>query len=64
MYLAPQDVLVTIEVNLVDRLDTDKIESVIVNIKHKVKQANPYVTPAKVFVELCNRSMVLLYMNI
>jgi cation diffusion facilitator family transporter len=52
MYLAPQDVLVTIEVNLVDGLDTDKIESVIDNIKQKVKQAIPYVNPAKVFVEL------------
>jgi divalent metal cation (Fe/Co/Zn/Cd) transporter len=52
MYLAPQDVLFTIEVNLVDGLDTDKIESVIDNIKQKVKQAIPYVNPAKVFVEL------------
>ena len=50
--LAPQDVLFTIEVNLVDGLDTDKIESVIDNIKQKVKQAIPYVNPAKVFVEL------------
>ncbi len=52
MYLAPQDVLVTIQVNLVDGLDTDKIESVIDNIKQKVKQAIPYVNPAKVFVDL------------
>ena len=52
MYLAPQDVLFTIEVNLVDGLDTDKIESVIDNIKQKVKQAIQYVNPAKVFVEL------------
>jgi cation diffusion facilitator family transporter len=52
MYLAPQDVLVAIELNLVDGLNTDKIESVIVNIKQKVKQAIPYVNLAKVFVEL------------
>jgi cation diffusion facilitator family transporter len=52
MHLAPQDVLVTIEVNLIDGLDTDKIESVIDNIEQKVKQAIPYVNPAKVFVEL------------
>jgi hypothetical protein len=32
MHLAPKDVLVTIEVNLVDGLDTDKIETVIDNI--------------------------------
>jgi cation diffusion facilitator family transporter len=52
MHLAPQDVLVTIEVNLIDGLDTDKIESVIDNIEQKVKQSIPYVSPAKVFVEL------------
>jgi len=52
MHLAPQDVLVTIEVNLIDGLDTDKIESVIDNIEQKVKQAIPYVNPSKVFVEL------------
>jgi hypothetical protein len=52
MHLAPQDVLVTIEVNLIDGLDTDKIESVIDNIEQKVKQGIPYVNPAKVFVEL------------
>ena len=52
MHLAPKDVLVTIEVNLVDGLDTDKIETVIDNIEKKVKQAIPYVNPAKVFVEL------------
>ena len=52
MHLAPQDVLVTIEVNLIDGLDTDKIESVIDNIEQKVKQAIPYVNLAKIFVEL------------
>ena len=52
MHLAPQDVLVTIELNLIDDLDTDKIEAVIHNIEQKVKQAIPYVNPAKVFVEL------------
>jgi cation diffusion facilitator family transporter len=52
MHLAPQDVLVTIEVNLIDGLDTDKIEAVIDNIEQKVKQAIPYVNPARVFVEL------------
>jgi divalent metal cation (Fe/Co/Zn/Cd) transporter len=52
MHLAPQDVLVTIEVNLIDGLDTDKIEAVIDNIEQKVKQEIPYVNPAKVFVEL------------
>ena len=48
----PQDVLVTNEVNLIDGLDTDKIESVIDNIEQKVKQVIPYVNLAKIFVEL------------
>jgi cation diffusion facilitator family transporter len=52
MHFAPEDVLVTIEVNLVDGLDTDKIESVIDNIEQKVKQAIPYINPAKVYVEV------------
>lgn len=52
MHLGPQDVLVTIEVNLVDGLDTDRIESVIDTIEQKVKQAIPYVNPSKIYVEL------------
>lgn len=52
MHLAPKDVLVTIEVNLINGLDTDEIETVIDNIERKVKQAIPYVNLAKVFVEL------------
>jgi hypothetical protein len=47
VHLAPKDVLVTIEVNLINGLDTDKIETVIDNIEKKVKQAIPYVNPAK-----------------
>jgi cation diffusion facilitator family transporter len=52
MHFAPKDVLVTLEVNLVDGLDTDKIESVIDTIEQKVKQAIPYVNPSKIYVEL------------
>jgi len=52
MHFAPEDVLVTIEVNLVHGLDTDKIESVIDNIEQKVKQTIPYINPAKVYVEV------------
>jgi cation diffusion facilitator family transporter len=52
MHFAPEDVLVTIEVNLIDGLDTDKIESVIDNIEQKVKQAIPYINTAKVYVEV------------
>jgi hypothetical protein len=61
MHLAPQDVLVTIEVNLIDGLDTDRIETVIENIEQKVKQAIPYVNPAKVFVELEREKVSDLY---
>jgi hypothetical protein len=61
MHLAPQDVLVTIEVNLIDGLDTDRIETVIDNIEQKVKQAIPYVNPAKVFVELEREKVSDLY---
>jgi cation diffusion facilitator family transporter len=52
MHFAPEDVLVTIEVNLIDGLDTDKIESVIDDIEQKVKQAIPYINTAKVYVEV------------
>ena len=52
MYLAPKDVLVTIEVNLVDGLNTDQIESVIDNIENNVKKAIPYVNPSRIYVEL------------
>jgi divalent metal cation (Fe/Co/Zn/Cd) transporter len=52
MYLAPKDVLVTIEVNLIDGLNTDQIESVIDNIENNVKQAIPYVNPSRIYVEL------------
>jgi cation diffusion facilitator family transporter len=52
MYLAPKDVLVTIEVNLVDGLNTDQIESVIDNIENNVKEAIPYVNPSRIYVEL------------
>jgi divalent metal cation (Fe/Co/Zn/Cd) transporter len=52
MHLAPKDVLVAIEVNLINGLDTDEVETVIDNIERNVKQAIPYVNPAKVFVEL------------
>jgi cation diffusion facilitator family transporter len=52
MYLAPKDVLVTIEVNLIDGLNTDQIESVIDNIENNVKLAIPYVNPSRIYVEL------------
>ena len=52
MHFAPEDVLVTIEVNLIDGLDTDRIELVIDNIEQKVKQVIPYINQSKIYVEV------------
>jgi divalent metal cation (Fe/Co/Zn/Cd) transporter len=52
MQLAPEDVLISLEVSLVDNLDTDTIESVIDNIENKVKQVIPYAASSKIYVEL------------
>jgi cation diffusion facilitator family transporter len=52
MHLAPEDVLIAIEVSLSDDLSTDAIESIIDNIESKVKQAIPYTTSSKIYVEL------------
>jgi len=51
MYLAPEDVLIAIEVSLVDNLDTDKIEFVIDNIENKVREIIPYANLSKIYVE-------------
>jgi cation diffusion facilitator family transporter len=52
MHFAPEDVLVAMEVNLADGLDTDKIELVIDEIERRVKQVIPYITPSKIYIEL------------
>lgn len=52
MHLAPEDVLIAIEVSLVDNLDTDTIENVIDGIENKVKEIIPYAIPSKIYVEL------------
>ena len=51
MHLAPEDVLIAIEVSLVDNLDTDAIESVIDNIESKVREVVPYANLSKIYVE-------------
>jgi hypothetical protein len=51
MHLAPEDVLIAIEVALADNLDTDAIESVINNIESKVREIIPYANPSKIYVE-------------
>ena len=52
MHFGPEDVLVAMEVNLVDGMDTDRIESVIDNIEHRVKNVVPYVNLSKIYIEL------------
>lgn len=51
MHLAPEDVLIAIEVSLADNLDTDKIEMVIDNIENKIREIIPYVNLSKIYVE-------------
>ncbi|HZD35795.1 MAG TPA: cation diffusion facilitator family transporter [Nitrososphaeraceae archaeon] len=52
MHLAPKDVLIAIEVNLVDDLITDNIESVIDEIEQKIKEVLPYVNLSKIYIEV------------
>ena len=54
MHLAPDDVLMAIEVSLVENLSTDIIESVIKQIENKIAGAVPYANPSKIYVELVN----------
>jgi divalent metal cation (Fe/Co/Zn/Cd) transporter len=52
MHFSPEDVLVAMEVNLKDGLDTDKIELVIDKIEQQVKQVLPNMNPSKIYIEL------------
>lgn len=52
MHLGTEDVIIGIEVNLSDELDTDKIEIVIDAIEQKIRQVIPYVKDQHVFVEI------------
>ncbi|HET6589805.1 MAG TPA: cation diffusion facilitator family transporter [Candidatus Nitrosocosmicus sp.] len=52
MHLAPEDVLIAIEVSLIDNLDTDAIELVIDKIENTIKQVIPYAVSSKIYVEL------------
>lgn len=52
MHLAPEDVLIAMEVSLIDNLDTDTIELVIDKIENKVKDVIPYAVSSKIYVEL------------
>ncbi|MDQ3848825.1 MAG: hypothetical protein M3261_07710 [Thermoproteota archaeon] len=52
MHFAPEDVLVAMEVNLNDGLDTDRIEIIIDKIEQQVRQVLPYINPSKIYIEL------------
>ena len=52
MHLGPEDILVGIQVNLIDGLDTDKIESVTDAIEQKIMQVIPNANREHIFVEI------------
>lgn len=52
MHLGTEDVIIGIEVNLSDGLDKGRIESAIVEIEKKVKQAVPYAKDQHIFIEV------------
>ena len=52
MHLSPEDVIVGIEVNLIDNLDTDKIEVVTDLIEQKVMKVIPHTNKDHIFVEI------------
>ena len=52
MHLAPEDVLIAIEVCLIENLNTVTIESVIDDIENKIRDAIPYANQSKIYVEI------------
>ena len=52
MHLAPEDVLIAIEVCLIENLNTVTIESVIDDIENKIREAIPYANQSKIYVEI------------
>jgi cation diffusion facilitator family transporter len=52
MHLGPEDILVGVQVNLVDNLDTDKIEMITDAIEQKIMQVIPHTNREHIFVEL------------
>ena len=52
MHLSPTTVLVGIEVNLIDGLDTDRIEAVTDNIEHEIMKIIPESKKEYIFVEI------------
>ena len=52
MHLAPEDVLIAIEVCLIENLNTVRIEYVIDDIENKIRDAIPYANQSKIYVEI------------
>ncbi|MGQ0606673.1 MAG: cation diffusion facilitator family transporter [Candidatus Nitrosotenuis sp.] len=52
MHLGPEDILVGVQVNLIDNLDTDKIETVTDAIEQKIMEVIPNTNREHIFVEL------------
>jgi cation diffusion facilitator family transporter len=52
MHMSLEDILVGVQVNLVDNLDTDKIESVTDAIEQKIMQVIPQTNREHIFVEV------------
>ena len=52
MHLGPEDVIIGIQVNLIDDLDTDKIERVTDNIEKAIMKVLPNLNGQHIFVEI------------
>ena len=52
MHMGPEDVLVGVQVNLVDNLDTDKIEVVTDAVEQKIMEVIPHTNREHIFVEI------------
>ncbi len=52
MHIGPEDILVGIQVNLVNNLDTDKIESVTDTIEQRIMEVIPNANREHIFVEV------------
>ncbi len=52
MHLSPEDILVGVQVNLIDNLDTDKIELVTDAIEQKIMEVIPDTNKEHIFVEI------------
>lgn len=52
MHLSPEDILVGVQVNLIDNLDTDKIEIVTDAIEQKIMEIIPNTNREHIFVEI------------